>query len=136
MAFPSSSAASVFPLLGCPVSEKLTRSNPMMWHAKVLLALRGFQLADHISAEVQAPPAFLDATGGKKGKDVKPSPNPKYEKWSAKDRTVLNYLLSNLSREIFGQVVSNVGTAASAWAAIEGMFGAQSRARVIVGPSR
>jgi hypothetical protein len=70
MAFPSSSAASVFPLLGCPMSEKLTRSNHMMWCVQVLLALRGAQLADHISADLQALPAFLDATDGEKGKDV------------------------------------------------------------------
>jgi hypothetical protein len=54
----------------------------------------------------------------------KPSPNPEYKKWFAKDQTVLNYLLSNLSREILGQVVSSAQTATSAWAAIEGMFGA------------
>jgi hypothetical protein len=70
MAFPSSSAASVFPLLGCPMSEKLTRSNHMMWCVQVLLALRGAQLADHISADLQALPAFLDATDSEKGKDV------------------------------------------------------------------
>lgn len=54
----------------------------------------------------------------------KPSPNPEYKKWFAKDQTVLNYLLSNLSREILGQVISSAQTATSAWAAIEGMFGA------------
>jgi len=88
MASPSSSATSVFPLLGYPVSEKPTRSNHIMWRA---------QLAD-----MQAPLAILEATGGEKGKDVKPTPNPENEKWFAKDQTVLNYLLSNLSREILG----------------------------------
>jgi len=51
---------------------------------------------------MQAPLAILEATGGEKGKDVKPTPNPENEKWFAKDQTVLNYLLSNLSREILG----------------------------------
>jgi len=60
------------------------------------------QLADHINADMQAPLAILEATGGEKGKDVKPTPNPENEKWFAKDQTVLNYLLSNLSREILG----------------------------------
>jgi len=52
--------------------------------------------------DMQAPLAILEATGGEKGKDVKPTPNPENEKWFAKDQTVLNYLLSNLSREILG----------------------------------
>ena len=83
----------MFPLLGYPVSEKTTRSNHIMWRT---------QLADHINADMQAPLAILEATGGEKGKDVKPTPNPENEKWFAKDQTVLNYLLSNLSREILG----------------------------------
>lgn len=97
MVFPSSSAASVFPLLGCPVSKKLTRCNHMMLCVQVLSsALRGTQLADHISPDVHAPPAFIEATG--KGRNIKPTPNPEYEKWFAKDQTILNYLLS-ISRE-------------------------------------
>lgn len=50
--------------------------------------------------------------------------------WVAKDQTVLNYLLSNLSRDILGHV-STATTATEAWAAIEGMFASQSRARII-----
>jgi hypothetical protein len=48
----------------------------------------------------------------------------------AKDLTVLNYLLSNMSKEILGQVNNEV-TASAAWAAIEAMFSLKPRARII-----
>lgn len=57
-------------------------------------------------------------------------PNPEYNIWFAKHQQVLNYLLSLLSREIMSQVATTTPTAAAAWAAIEGMFAAQSCARV------
>jgi hypothetical protein len=48
----------------------------------------------------------------------------------AKDQQVLSYLLSGFSNEICGHVNTKV-TAASAWATIEGLFVAKSRARII-----
>ena len=40
-------------------------------------------------------------------------PNPDYASWVAKDQTVVNYLLSNMSKEILGHVNTYV-TATSA----------------------
>jgi hypothetical protein len=60
-----------------------------------------------------------------------PARNPDYDKWVAKDQTVLNFLLTSLSKKIFSQVTSSATTAAKAWAAIEALFASQSRARVI-----
>ena len=56
--------------------------------------------------------------------------NPDYDIWMAKDQQVLSYLLTSLSKEILGQVSTEV-TASTAWAAIVGMFASQSRVRVI-----
>ena len=56
--------------------------------------------------------------------------NPEYEAWVAKDQQVLSYLLASLSKEILGQISTEV-TASAAWAAIEAMFASQSRARII-----
>jgi hypothetical protein len=50
--------------------------------------------------------------------------------WVTKDQQVLSYLLSSLAREILSQI-STTETASTAWAANEGMFASQSRARVI-----
>lgn len=57
--------------------------------------------------------------------------NLEYAKWHAKDQTVLNFLLTSLSKEIFSQITTSADTAAKAWAAIQALFASQSRARVI-----
>lgn len=48
----------------------------------------------------------------------------------AKDGLVLNYLLTNMSKELLGQVNAE-DSAAKAWAGIEGLVTAQSRAWII-----
>jgi hypothetical protein len=63
-----------------------------------------------------------DGAKGDHNKKESPIPNPNYETWITKDQQVLNYLLSSLSKEIFSQVTSSAETAATAWAAIEGLF--------------
>lgn len=50
--------------------------------------------------------------------------------WVAKDQTVLNYLLSNLGRQILAQVSTKV-TTATTWAAIEEIAASQSHAWLI-----
>jgi hypothetical protein len=68
---------------------------------------------------VKPPDAFL---APKKDDKKEPAiPNPDYVTWVAKDQTVLNYLLSNLLKEILVQVATEV-MAAGAWAAITRMF--------------
>lgn len=101
-------AASASPLLGFPVTEKLSRNNHQMWQAQVLSVLTGAQLAGFIEDDK----------------------NSEYEVWVAKDQQVLSYLLPSLLRDILSQV-SSVETAAAAWAAIVGMFASKSRACVI-----
>ena len=56
-----------------------------------------------------------------------PKPNPEYDAWVAKDQMVLNYLLSNMYKEILGQVNQEI-TASGAWRALERMFSSSSRA--------
>ncbi|XP_066395916.1 uncharacterized protein [Miscanthus floridulus] len=77
------------------------------------------------------PSPFITPDGSKAdGSKKDPEPNPDYASWVAKDQTVLNYLLSNMSKEILGHVNTYV-TAASAWTAIEWLFASQSRAKII-----
>jgi hypothetical protein len=78
--------------------------------------------------QLTPPPQFLEP---KKPDDKEPSVlNPEYVDWVAKDQQVLSYLLTSLSKEILGRVNTEI-TASRAWAAIQAMFAAQSRARVI-----
>jgi hypothetical protein len=93
-------------------------------------ALRGSQLARYIQPDAQPLSSFLAPEKGKEDSKEPPQPNPEYEVWVAKDQTILNYLLSNMSKEILGQVNSEV-TAAGAWAAIEKLFSSQSRPWII-----
>jgi hypothetical protein len=69
----------------------------------------------------EAPSQFLNPEKGKEDSKEPPKPNPEFEAWVAKDQMVLNYLFSNMSKEILGQVNSEV-TVAGAWAAIERLF--------------
>ena len=133
MAFASSSSlpsAAMFPISFLPTNEKLTRANFPSWKAQVLSALRGYQLAGYIHPEAQSPSPFLAPEKGKEDSKEPPKPNPEYDAWVAKDQMVLNYLLSNMSKEILGQVNQEI-TVSGAWRALEKMFSSFSRARVI-----
>jgi hypothetical protein len=135
MAFMSSSAGqpgTIFPFTFLPTSEKLNRTNFQSWKAQVTLALKGAQMGKFIELAEQAPSAFHtpEETKPDGKKVVDPEPNPDYASWVAKDQTVLNYLLSNMSKEILGHVNTCV-TASNAWAVIEALFASQSWAKII-----
>jgi hypothetical protein len=124
MAFASSSSAqsaAIFPFAFLPTSEKLNRTNFQSWKAQVTSALKGAEMAKFIDPSEQPPPPFLKPEDSKDGKKADPEPNPDYVSWVAKEQTVLNYLQSNMSKEILGHVNTCV-TAASAWMVIEGLF--------------
>jgi hypothetical protein len=116
-----------------PVSEKLSRNNYNMWRLQVMSAIRGAQLGEYILPAAKAPEMYLTSLKADGTVDDKkdPVPNPAYTTWISKEQTVLNFILSSLSKEIFSQVTASVDSAANAWAAIEALFASQSRARVI-----
>ena len=94
-------------------------------------ALNGYQLGKYILPGAEPPSKFLETKPGTQiDSKEPPAINPEYEIWIAKDQQVLNYLLSNMSKEILGQVNHEV-TASAAWATTEGLFSSHSRARVI-----
>jgi hypothetical protein len=128
----SSSVVFASPQIGfLPVSEKLTKSNYVMWSLQVLSAIRDAQLAKFIEPSAKPPEMYLTPAAKPDGTidDKKPPVrNPDFDKWIAKDQTVLNFLLTSLSKEIFSQVTSSADTVAKAWAAIEALFASQSRA--------
>lgn len=125
---PPSSELSVMQSLAMflPVSEKLTCANHPLWKAQVIFALKGAHLLNFISPSCKPPKQFVPP---KEGTDSKEPPvvNPEYETWVAKDRLVLNYLLTNMSKELLSQVNTET-SAVKAWAAIEGLVATQSRA--------
>jgi hypothetical protein len=72
MANSSSSAAN--PLLGQPVTEKLTKSNHALWKAQIRAAVRGARLQGYLTGASKAPSAEVVVKGAD-GKEVT-VPNP------------------------------------------------------------
>jgi len=126
MASSSSSAAN--PLLGQPVTEKLTKSNHALWKAQIRAAVRGARLQGYLTGASKAPSAEVVVKGAD-GKEVT-VPNPALDDWEATDQQVLSYLLNSLSKDILSQVAT-CATAAEAWKMIEDMFASQTRAQTV-----
>lgn len=82
-----------------PPSERLTRSNHLLWKAQVLFALKGAQLAGFIKPDANLPSTHLPPKPDAKDDDPLVA-NPEFAIWEANDQTVLSYLLSNLGRDI------------------------------------
>ena len=101
-----------------------------MWEGQFLFALRGAQVVHCLDPSIQPPKKFIIAKDEKKldvaakTSDKPPVLNPEFEQWEAKDQQVLGYLLTSLSREI-GSQVTNMTTAAGAWASIKTLHTSQ-----------
>lgn len=127
MASSSNAGSMASPFAGQVVTEKLTRSNHLLWKAQVLPTIRGAQMMGYLDGSTAAPAKVLEME--KDGKKAT-LPNPAYAAWVTADQQVLSYLLSSLSREILAQVADLV-TASEVWAALGGMFSSQMRARTV-----
>jgi len=123
----SSALQQSFSLIGCPVTEKLGKGNFPLWSAQVLSALRGAQIAHYLEPDIVVPAKQIPKAANKPTELI---PNPEYETWVAKDQQIVNYLLSNISKEIQVQV-SNCATLAEIWKVISEMTASQSRGRII-----
>jgi hypothetical protein len=121
----SSSSNIVNPLLGQAVSEKLTKSNHVLWNAQVRATIRGARLIGLLTGDAKAPDEKIKSKGAD-GHEVE-VPNPDYGNWEATDQQVLCYLLVSLSKDILQQVALCT-TAAVAWKEIQSMFASQTRA--------
>lgn len=101
----SSSAAGSFMAspIGLPISEKLNKTNLVLWKAQVMPVIRGAQLEGLLDVTVEPPPKEVDVKQG--DKDIK-APNPDYGRWVAQDQQALSYLLTNMLREVMAQVTT------------------------------
>jgi hypothetical protein len=122
----SSSSAPPSPF-GAKVSEKLTCDNYLLWKAQVRPLIRGAQLEGLLDGSSKMPPKVVQVV--KDDKTQEEVPNPAYATWLAQDQQVLEHLLNSLTKDVLGQVAM-ASTAPEAWATLEDMFSAQSRARV------
>jgi hypothetical protein len=98
----------------------------MLWRALSLPNFSGARLHGFLDGTATAPPQTV-TTGT--GDDARTVSNPDYEQWWTLDQKVLGLLLGSMTEEIAAQLIG-CRTAASAWAAVAAMFGAENRANV------
>jgi hypothetical protein len=79
------------------ISQKLTKSNYLLWHAQVMLAILTAEREGFLTGAEKAPSKIITSKDDK-GQVVEEH-NPAYSQWVAHDQVVLGYLLSSLTRE-------------------------------------
>ena len=92
----STSGASQTNLSG-QVTEKLTRTNYVLWRTQVIPQLGGAGVYGYVDGTQPEPSKLLVTT--KDGKETS-SPNPLHPIWVGEDQKVLGYLLNNLTCEV------------------------------------
>ena len=122
-----SSSSTVILNLGALPSEKLTKTNYILWKAQVMPGLRGAQVTGLLDGSDVAPPKTVQRE--QTDKTVTTEPNPLYAQWISKDQQVLSHLLNSLSTEILAQVASKE-TTFDLWTAITTLFSSQSQSRI------
>uniref|UniRef100_A0A453M2B8 CCHC-type domain-containing protein n=1 Tax=Aegilops tauschii subsp. strangulata TaxID=200361 RepID=A0A453M2B8_AEGTS len=123
----SSSSGASQTSLNRQVTEKLTRTNYVLWRTQVIPQLRGAGVYGYVDGTQPEPTKLLVTT--KDGKEVSSSPNPLHPIWVREDQQVLGYLLNNLTREVL-LTVTTVTTAGALWTTLAGMFSSQSASRI------
>ncbi|XP_073351755.1 uncharacterized protein [Aegilops tauschii subsp. strangulata] len=98
----SSTSTTVALNLGAPPTEKLTKTNYILWKAQVMAGLRGAQVTGLLDGTDAAPPKTVQQQQA--DKTVAMAPNPLYAQWISRDQQVLSHLLNSLSMEILAQV--------------------------------
>jgi hypothetical protein len=107
-----------------PISEKLMRSNFLIWKALVLSALKGAQISEFLFGTTEAPAEYL--AGDDKKKKM---PNLEFAGYIARQQQVLNFLLSSLSKKML-KYVATYTTPQEVWGNLVAMT-SQSHARVV-----
>ena len=122
-----SSSGSSHPNLNQKVTEKLTRTNYVLWRAQIVPQMRGADVFGYADGTTPEPARFLVGKD-KEGKE-ETSLNPLHPIWMREEQKVLGYLLNNLSKEVLVQVTT-IDHAQDLWTALANMFSSQSLSRV------
>ena len=122
----SSFGASFQPNLNGQVTEKLSRTNYVLWRTQIIPQLRGAGVFGYVDGTQPEPAKLLVTT--KDNKETS-TPNPLHPIWVREDQQVLGYLLSNLTKEVL-LTVTTVTTAGALWTTLAGMFSSQSASRI------
>ena len=86
------------------ITERLTRTNYILWRTQITPQLRGAGFFGYVDGSMPEP-AKVVVSKDKDGKE-ETIPNPIHSVWIREDQQVLGYLLNNLSKEVLVQVTS------------------------------
>jgi hypothetical protein len=125
----SSSTTTVPSAFSMQISEKLTKSNYLLWHAQVIPAIRAAAKLEGFLTCAEKTPSKIITSKDDKGQVVEEH-NPAYSQWVARDQAVLGYLLSSLTRETLVTVVTCT-CAADVWSELSKLYSSQARARTV-----
>ncbi|RVW59875.1 Retrovirus-related Pol polyprotein from transposon RE1 [Vitis vinifera] len=116
----STGATQTMQMLNHALPIKLDRNNYILWRTQMenVVFANGFE--DHIEGLKICPPQ----------KTSSGETNPDFVMWRRFDRMILSWIYSSLTPEIMGQIVGYQSSHA-AWFALERIFSASSRARVM-----
>ena len=109
------------------ITERLTRTNYVLWRTQITPQLRGAGVFGYVDGST-AEPAKLVVSKDKDGKE-ETIPNPLHAVWFREDQQLLGYLLNNLSKEVLVQVTS-IAHARELWTALASMFPSTSLSRI------
>jgi hypothetical protein len=112
--------------LSIPISEKLTKTNYLLWRAQVMPALREAQFKGLLTSDDMLPAKQIIVMND--DKMTTSTTNPAYVAWVARDQAVLGYLLSSLTCETLMHV-SQCTTVTQAWTTLATLYSSQTHAR-------
>lgn len=110
------------PPLSGVITEKLGRSNYVLWLAQILPLLRGRNLMGFVTGKKPCPPEYLlDSTG-----NPTTTVNPEYDLWIQYDQTILGIIMNSVTAPILG-TIARKSTSAEAWNTLEKRFACPSQ---------
>ncbi|KAM0884943.1 hypothetical protein ACQ4PT_030646 [Festuca glaucescens] len=113
--------------LGASPTEKLMRTNFLLWKMQVLPAVRGALIMGLLDGSDAAPCKTLEVEDTHK--KMVTVPNPAYVAWMARDQQVFSWLVKSLSPDILSHVLG-AEHCMDASTSIEEIFTSQSKAQI------
>lgn len=115
----------MMPTFSGVITEKLTRSNYVLWLAQILPWLKGRNLMGFVNSKNPCPPEFLLDTQGNPTTMI----NPEHGLWIQQDQMVLGTITSLVTTSILG-TIARKSTSAETWKALEKHFACTSQHHV------
>ena len=117
----SSFAHHTMPSLNQAFTVRLDQSNYLLWRTQMLNIIIANGLEEMIHGKIPAPSRFLGDSE---------NINPEYSIWQRQNRLVMCWIYSSLTEGVMAQIIG-LDTASEIWTALEKIFSAASKARIM-----